>query len=179
MPYVRTVQVSGWGAAFMALAFLLALAAIVALFVSGVVWVSQHLVWYVRAAAIIAVVLSVVAFLPMSLFARTRRVAAVGLLGAAFLLGLATWMFGLLATYHAWGGLGVVIGLVLGIVGIVPLGVLAALFGAQWLMLGQLILGIALTFAARWLATNVSLRVMHEAADRRDRIIEGEIVSRP
>jgi len=179
MPTIRIVRLSPWAAGFFALAVIVALAALIALFVSGIVFVSQHLVWYVVAGAIAAFWLCVIVFLPLSLFGRTRAFAVIGVLGAAFLFALATWMLGLLATYQAWGGLGVVIGLVLGIVGIVPLGLIAALFSAQWLILGQLIAGIVLTYAARRFAATLSARAAREAADRRDRVIEGEIISRP
>lgn len=178
MAALRIVRLNGWAAMFLALAFLLALAAIVALFVSGLVFVSRHVIWLAQGASVLALVCCIFVFFPMSFFARTRRAAFIGFLGSAFLFGLATWILGLLSTYLVWGGLGVVIGLALGVVGIVPLGVLAALFGAQWLVLGQLVFGIALTLAARRMANGLSPIVAREDSDRRGRIIDGEIISR-
>lgn len=178
MAMIRTFRLSGPGATLLGLAVLLAVLALVALFVSGMVWVSQHLVWYIVALAQAMIVLTIVLFLPLAAFERTRRGAVAGLVAAAFVFGLATWMLGLIATFEAWGGLGVVIGLLLGGVGLVPLGMLAALFSAHWLVLGQLVVGCALTVAARWLARAITARMIRDAADRRARVIEGEIISR-
>jgi hypothetical protein len=87
-------------------------------------------------------------------------------------------MLGLLSTYQSWGGLGVLIGLVLAFIGLVPLGMLAALFAGQWMMLMQLIAGVMLAWAARSMAMWLSAQMVRAEMDRHTRIIEGEIIAR-
>jgi hypothetical protein len=50
-------------------------------------------------------------------------------------LGVGSLVYGFVATYEIWGGVGVFIGLILGIVGIVPLGIIAALSHAEWVII--------------------------------------------
>jgi hypothetical protein len=73
-----------------------------------------------------------------------------------FIFGLCTWILGVLITYEYWGGIGISIGLVLGVVGIVPLGILASIFHADWTAAIFLTIGLLLTYCARsfaiWLA---------------------------
>ena len=55
-------------------------------------------------------------------------------------------------TYEIWGGVGVFIGLMLVGVGVVPLGILAALSHAEWSYAAELLFGLALTIGARTIA---------------------------
>ncbi len=175
---MRMIQLRGWTALLAGAAILLALIGLAALAVSGMVWVSQHLVWYAQAFAFAAFWLCALVFLPLSAFTRTRRAALYGFVLAAFVFGACTWMLGLLSTYQSWGGLGVLIGLVLAFIGLVPLGMLAALFAGQWMMLIQLIAGVMLAWAARSMAMWLSAQMVRAEMDRHTRIIEGEIIAR-
>ena len=74
-----------------------------------------------------------------------------------FWLGL--WVLGFLIVYDLWGLVGLVIGLLLGGVGVVPLAALAALTKGAWPLLETL--GLAFLFAmlvsiaAAWLSATV------------------------
>ena len=59
------------------------------------------------------------------------------------------WVWGLILTYDLWGGAAVLVGLFLLGVGVVPMAMLATLFGAMWPTLGRLLLLAALTFGTR------------------------------
>ena len=52
-----------------------------------------------------------------------------------------------------WGGIGVLFGLFLAGVGVVPLAIIAAAIAQLWQIVGSLAIGIAITFGARALAT--------------------------
>lgn len=175
---MRTIHLRGWTALLTGAAILLALITLAALAISGMVWVSQHLVWYAQAFAFAAFWVCALVLLPLSAFTRTRRAALYGFVLAAFVFGACTWMLGLLSTYQSWGGLGVLLGLVLAFIGLVPLGMLAALFAGQWMVLGQLIAGVALTWAARSMAMWLSAQIMRAQMDQHTRIIEGEVIAR-
>ena len=72
------------------------------------------------------------------------------------------WCCGLGVTYEAWGMVGVIIGLVIAGVGIVPVGMLAVLLQGEWQALIVFVIFIVLTFGLRalgfWLAKKVDER---------------------
>jgi TPR repeat protein len=147
------------GSVFLGIAAILALGFLFALWISGVLWVSEKIVGYVWMAADTAFWVCLIVLLPLSLFRATRKISCIGFLGASFSFGLCTWILGFLTTYEYWGGLGVFVGLVLGVVGIVPLGILASIFHADWTSAIFLTIGLLLTYSARsfalWLAIKI------------------------
>ena len=80
------------GSIFFGVAAFLALAFLSALWVSGVLWVSEKIVWYVWTAADIAFWVCLIVLLPLSLFTATRKVSCFGIYGASFIFGLCTWI---------------------------------------------------------------------------------------
>ncbi len=83
-------------------------------------------------------------------FSRSLRpVIGMLLYGSSYLFGLVTWIYGLAVTLSLWGIVAVIIGIILGGIGVVPIGLLAALVqghpGIFWTLLGSLIL----TYLAR------------------------------
>lgn len=58
----------------------------------------------------------------------------------SYIFGLGVWMYGFLVTYQFWGGTGTFIGLLLGVVGVVPLGIIAAALHGTWYYVGELII---------------------------------------
>lgn len=80
---------------------------------------------------------------------RTRGFAGAGFYACSFVFGVTLWIWSLLYTLTTWGWFAVIIGVLMGGVGIVPIAMLAALFHAQWMILGQLFLCVAVVFACR------------------------------
>jgi uncharacterized protein YacL len=99
---------------------------------------------------------------PLSLIPPARFVAAIGFVIASFVFGAMMWCGGLGVTYEAWGMAGVIIGLVIAGVGIVPVGMLAVLLQGEWQALIGFVILIVLTFGLRalgfWLAKKVDER---------------------
>jgi type IV secretory pathway VirB2 component (pilin) len=66
---------------------------------------------------------------------------------------------GFQATLEYWGTAGVLIGLFLAVVGIVPLGIVASAFHGDWVAVGYLTTGLVITLSARaiayWLVAKV------------------------
>jgi hypothetical protein len=81
-----------------------------------------------------------------------RYIPAFGLFIGSFVFGLFFWLYAFIVTDQAWGTTGVLIGLVLAGVGIIPVGILAAAFASKWAVVGKLVLGVVLTFGSRALA---------------------------
>ena len=72
------------------------------------------------------------------------------------------WFGGLGVTYETWGMAGVIIGLMIAGVGIVPVGMLAVLLQGEWQALIVFVILLGLTFGLRalglWLAKKVDQR---------------------
>ena len=106
--------------------------------------------------------LAVLVLGPLSLIPPARVITAFGFLIVSYVFGAMMWCNGLAVTYMAWGLTGVFIGLMFAGVGIVPVGMLAALVQGDWADLIGLVIFIILTFGLRalafWLATKADER---------------------
>ncbi len=72
---------------------------------------------------------------------------------SSYVYGLGTWIFGLAVTLALWGWIAVIIGLLLGGVGVVPIGMLAAILNGEWGIFWTLFISLALTYGARLIGT--------------------------
>src|SRR5450759_3371220 len=133
-------------AGFLALVFLMGL------YIEGLTWASENLQEYLNIAAKIALAVCVFILLPCALFPPTRIISVFGLVISSVIFGASTWTLGFLVTLHYWGTMGVFVGIFMGVVGIVPVGMLASLFNGDWYAIGILVFGLALTFGARIIA---------------------------
>ena len=68
----------------------------------------------------------------------------------SFLYGVCAWILAFVVTLEYWGILGVVIGFILLGVGMVPVGVLAAIFNFDWLSVVTIVALLGLTLASRY-----------------------------
>ncbi len=83
-------------------------------------------------------------------FARPiREIVARGFLVASYIFGIALWAWAFVYTLATWGWWAVVIGLLLMGVGVLPIAMFATLLHGEWGLLGQVVLGVALTFGSR------------------------------
>lgn len=125
------------------------LALLPVIYILGLAWVSEHVVEYLALPVSMALVLCVFIFIPLALFRKTRLVSIYGFLISSYLFGFTTWVLGFLTTLQYWGAIGVFIGLFLGIVGVVPLGIIASAFHSDWSSVVALTVGLAVTYGAR------------------------------
>lgn len=99
----------------------------------------------------------------VALSRRARGVVGVILFISSYVYGLQTWIAGLLVTLALWGWLAVVIGLFMGGIGVVPIGMLAAVFNGEWGLFFMLLLNVILTYGAR--AIGIALAESAERAN--------------
>jgi hypothetical protein len=164
--------VKGVSGCLVGILILVGLIFVALLFLQGGVWLGQKVLpWLLRTAAVTLAVV-VLVLLPLAAAWRTRRFAAKGLFYASGIFGMTLWIWGLILTYDLWGGAAVLVGLVLLGVGVVPMAMLATLFGAMWPTLGRLLLLAALTFGTRHLGTHLLAKL--KAAEQK--VYELEIV---
>ncbi len=100
--------------------------------------------WLAGILLLINIVLLLFAVIP-----KARSVVGLIIYVSSYVYGLSAWIYGLAVTLALWGWIAVIIGLFLGGIGVVPIGMLAAMFNGQWGALWTLLLTAALTYGAR------------------------------
>lgn len=122
----------------------------------GMVWASEKaLPWIIKSGQITVAVCGFV-FLPFCILKRTRVWAGFGFFLASYVFGTELFAYSCIFAFYIWGYLGLVLGLILGGVGIVPVALLATFVAAlqhrtQWDTLGGIVEMILLTFGTRFL----------------------------
>lgn len=142
-------KLQSFGFGVLGLAILVGLLLLYLLLIEGAAWLSAAMYPWLVGLNGLAVAATIFLFLPNAIFSSTPRFAGGGLMISSYIFGATLWVWSFLLTYLAWGGLGLAIGLFLAGVGVVPLAMIAMLFKAEWLILGQLALLLILTFGAR------------------------------
>jgi hypothetical protein len=98
----------------------------------------------------VGVAIVVLVLLPMALFRVTRTAAGTGIFFSSYLFGLTTWFLGATITFVTWGWVGLLIGLFIAGIGVVPIGILAAFISLKEPTLGfSLIAMVVMVFATR------------------------------
>jgi hypothetical protein len=156
----------GFGTFLAGAAAMIVLWIAVAVFIYGFAWLTENLMWYILSAGQIALAITLLILLPLALFRATRKVACMGLYIASFVFGFVTWVLGFATTYFYWGGIGVVVGIVLGVVGLVPIGILACLFKGDWYATFLLLFGLVLTYGSRAIALYLANKIDREEEAR-------------
>ena len=114
----------------------------------------------------IALFLAVVVLGPMVLIRRTREAAGVGMVIASWVLGVGLWLWSALVVFAFWGVVGLVVGLLIAGVGVLPLAAIASLLHGSWPILIQLILYTAVVFGLRILGVWISEKAAAGARPR-------------
>jgi len=89
--------------------------------------------------------------LPMVVFSRTRIVAAAIFLYSSYIFGYNLALLSIITTYVFWSWIGVIMGIFFAGVGIVFTAFAAALLNRNWGMLGNLCIGLLLTYGTKTL----------------------------
>lgn len=84
----------------------------------------------------------------LSIFRRTRPWTGAILIGFSFLLGAATWFYGAAVSFASFGWIGLLLGLVVAGVGVVPLGIIGGFMVDSGVALGLIAMLVG-TFACR------------------------------
>lgn len=161
-----TLKDIGRGAA--GVAILAALMALPLMFLGGGIWAAERFLPVLFTLSWIA--LAIVAFIlvPLAFFRRTRGLAGALIFGSSFLFGLSLWLWGLLVTFIVWGWVGVLVGIFLMGVGVVPIGMLAMLVEGEWSLLVQMIVLAVVVFLTRAGGGVVAERAREQARSASD-----------
>lgn len=135
-----------------------------ALLIGGATAVSLWLLQWTQPVFWLAVAISLFILAPLALIPPARAAAAIGFVVASYVFGAIMWVWGITYTYVVWGFFGVIIGLVIMGVGVVPIAMLASLLHADWTTLVGLVISAVLTFGLRALALWLAKKVDERAA---------------
>lgn len=109
-------------------------------------WIAQvALKWYASwlPVAWLAFGVSVFVLAPLSFWARARSWTTSGMIVASYIIGFTTWLLGAGMTFATFGWLGLLVGLLLFGVGVVPIGAIGAYFKLDQGVLAASIIGMA------------------------------------
>lgn len=116
------------------------------IFLIGITWLTTVLYPFILFIRQLTIQSCFFILLPLSFFKTTRTFAATGFAVSAMVMGITVWLFSVLTVYQLWGFIGLSAGIILGIVGIVPLALIAAGLNGMWVAVGSIALGTALYF---------------------------------
>ena len=111
---------------------------------SGAEWVLAHIIETEVIASSIVALICILILLIRRIFPSASISGCYALIGASLLFWLSVLVLSFALTLKYWGGIAVLIGLLLGIVGIIPVGILAAIWQHDWWGICALIYGLIL-----------------------------------
>jgi hypothetical protein len=137
----------GWG--LLGIIFMVALIILGGLFIYGGVWISDKVYPWLIPISAIALGVSIFIFLPLGIFRKTRAFAGNGLFIASYVFGATLFVWSLLVAYQLLGVVGILIGLALAGVGVVPVAMFGTIINGLWSLLLELLLITGFTFGTR------------------------------
>lgn len=117
-----------------------------AIFLVGITWLTVVLEPFIVFVYSLTIQSCFFVLLPLAIFKTTRTFSATGFALAAMVMAIYVWLVSVLVVFKFWGFVGLVAGIVLGVVGIVPLALIAGTMNRVWLDVGHIALGVALYF---------------------------------
>lgn len=107
----------------------------------------------------VAIILCMTVLPMFALFKKTRIIAGIGYYISSYFLGLATFIQCLLITYAFWGWIGIILGLLLAGVGIIPFGLIASAIHGEWFIAGSILVNLIFVVGTKkiglWLVEKV------------------------
>ncbi len=155
------------------LVILFAIFVLPVLYTHGMVWFSEKAFPWLFYASLIAFAICLLVLLPLSIFRKLRHWTSLGFYLVSFLFGTLLFTFSCLVAVELWGFIGLIIGLVMWGVGVVPVAFLAALFHGEWALLGYVVLGTVGTFGTRILGLRLGESTTEED-ESAEQVLDGE-----
>ena len=145
-------------------AFAFGLILLVSIFLYGVPRVS--LIVYRIASPLFGFALAIdILSLPLALIKRARHIVSMVLFVSSYLFGMILWTYCAGMSFVFWGYTGLFVGLIWLGVGVVPVALLAASLHSDWMIVGNILFGLFLTFGARFFALILESRSFLEPAN--------------
>jgi hypothetical protein len=130
-------------------------------------WIAEfamHAFGFMLPVALIALGISIL-LLPLAAFRITRGFAGLALTILSYVFGATAWLYGAACSFMAFGWIGLIIGLILAGVGVVPLAMVAGIFKSEVpIMVTWILLALV---AATILARVAGLAMLAKSGDER------------
>ncbi|MEX0748508.1 MAG: hypothetical protein WD467_00660 [Candidatus Saccharimonadales bacterium] len=126
-------------------------------FILGAGYLSEQLLPLLLASVVPLLIITLV-LIPLSRLPAWRTRAIRLTYASSFLYGITAWMLAFIITLQHWGVLAVILGLLILGVGVVPIGLLAALFNGEWGVLLNIVVLLTLAAGFRQWALNRRLQ---------------------
>jgi len=118
-------------------------------FMRGAGWAVEHLLEPLWIAALIAFGIDALILLPLSVVRKLRSFTGLALYLSSIVFGIVTWLVGFVVSYVLWGAGAVIVGLFFLGIGVVPIGLVAAVFNQQWFFCCLLLALCLVTYGSR------------------------------
>lgn len=172
------IKYKGFNGAVILIAVLLIISLIIALIIKGGFWLSSILYPVLNVISLVALLTCFLVLLPLSIFQKNKTNLIKGFYITSFIFGATTWTWSFVLAYTIWGVLGLLVGLFLFGVGVVPVAVFATLLTGEWMMFLRLIILITITYLTREYAKKLSKEERKKAsssANPKTPIIEEDV----
>ena len=126
---------------------------VLGLIVTGGAWLAIKILPILIVVAVGLFVFNVVVCLPMALFKKTKEFSGKALFLSSYIYGALLWLACLVITFKLWGWFGIVVGLLLLGIGLVPIAIVATIIGGLW----GVLLNIIILLVVIWLARMIGL----------------------
>jgi hypothetical protein len=163
-------KIKNTGCLVFGILFLVGLITTILFVVRGAFWVGEKVLPFLLDLTGFVSLIVFFVFVPMTFFKKLRRKAGKALFFSSFLFGLTAWVYSALVAYTLWDLLGLFIGLFIFGVGVVPVGIIAALISGEWIMASSIIYLIVLTLASRFFG----LWTIRKTEERKEEFIDAE-----
>lgn len=147
--------ISQIGLLFFIIITFLTIGLVIAMMIKSGAWISEQIYPLLLIVSEITFAVILFVFIPLSLFRKTRYYAGKNMMIASYVFGVTLWIWGFVITYKFWGVLGIVIGILLLGVGVVPMAMLAAIFNTAWYELLKLGVLLFITYCVRTLGNYI------------------------
>lgn len=180
------VKEAGWFV--LGLGMMIVAVVIIAIFLNGTIYIGEKILPFLQDVLVWASVLFFLVLLPFSFIRKTYKFVGTATFYFSYLSGFTLWFYSALVTYYFWGFFGLIVGLFLVGIGVLPIAIIASLFNGEWTILWNLFYLAALTYGSRILSiyTLSKIAESHGAVliddgyqNREENITEAEIVSEP
>ncbi len=102
------------------------------LIIRGVTWIAENIYPWVSIICAGFIILALPISILLAFFKKTRAVSGVGFILSSYALGINLWLSSLILAYVYAGVFWMIVGLLFGGIGVVPIAFIAALIRAEW-----------------------------------------------
>lgn len=116
----------------------------------GGVWIGNKILPILAMICLFVFLTNLIITLPMSFIKKLRELSSVLFLISSYVFGLTLWFESLVITFYLWGLFGVIVGLGLMGIGVLPIALFLTVINGHWLELIELLLLLIMTALTRW-----------------------------